>query len=167
MLVNSAGAVASGSSSTNSGIYSSTADLANATQHFASPWIVKEGQVPYLREKQTVVVDGEFLAKGDAEITAMNTGNAVLDLSQTTIAANSITKVLCNGENIAFSANANSLTLKDAPAGENTYTLVGALENYTVKVCVYGYAIANEEEFIVWRNSAEDIGNDRASGSDD
>lgn len=116
-----------------------------------------EKTLRFVVEVPTVETAYEFLAKGDAGITASNTGNAVLDLSQTTITASSITGVLCNGENITFSANANSLTLTNAPAGENTYTLVSAVENYTVKVCVYGYAISNKAEFIAWRNSAEDI----------
>ena len=101
-------------------------------------------------------ISGDFEAQGDAafETANVNTGNATINLSGTSVANKAITKVLHGETAVSFTQNGASLTLVNAPAGENEYTLVTATANYTMNVLIYGYVISTAEEFETWRTSS-------------
>ncbi|MBQ8428925.1 MAG: DUF4838 domain-containing protein [Clostridia bacterium] len=100
-------------------------------------------------------ISGDFEAQGDAVLTEANanTGNATIDLSGTGVANKTITKVLYGDTAVSFTQNGASLTLVNAPAGENEYTLVTSTANYIIEILIYNQVISTADEFKAWRNS--------------
>ena len=145
---------------TNSGFYASQAAMLSKVDFstWAEPWQVDFNGVPYIGkaiEREYIEIDGEFMAKGDAGVTATNTGNATFDLSETGYDFSGATKVLCNGEAVTLAGKtATSVTVKDAPAGKQVYTIVTPEADYVINGFVYNRGISTKDEFIAWQAEA-------------
>ena len=66
-----------------------------------------------------------------------------------------VTEIRCNGvamETSAYSISGNTITLVNAPAGENVYTFVSDTVEYVMNICVYNVAISSKAEFLAWRD---------------
>ena len=125
-------------------------------------------QYPSLRKEFTYKVnkpiintEESYSIKGDAAFDAANTntGNAVLDLSESAVDVSKIAEIKCGDVTLAASAYTidvenKTVTFINGAAGENEYTFVTATANYTMNVLIYGYAISTVEEFETWRKSS-------------
>ena len=94
-----------------------------------------------------------FVQGDDVRDSTPATGNAVIDLASVGIDLSKITKVLCNDAQVSFSVEGTSLTLTNAPAGEQTYILETPLVEYVIEGCIYETSISTKEEFLEWRKS--------------
>ena len=145
---------------TNSGFYASQAAMLSAVDFstWAEPWQVDFNGVPYIGEaleRKYIEIDGEFLAKGDAGVAVTNTGNATFDLSATGYDFSGAAKVLCNGEAVTLAGKtATSVTVTDAPAGKQVYTIVTPEADYVMNGFVYGQGISTKDEFLAWQTAA-------------
>ena len=124
-------------------------------------------QYPSLRKEFTYKVnkpiintEESYSIKGDAAISEenANTGNAVLDLSESAVDVSKITSIKCGDTVLDASAytldvDNKSVTFINGAAGENEYTLVTATANYTMSVLIYNHAISNKAEFLAWRDT--------------
>ena len=132
---------------------------------WGEPWQIGADGVPYIGkavERETIEIAGEFLAKGDAGATVTNTGNATFDLSATGYDFSGATHALCNGETIALAGKtATSVTVIDAPAGKQVYTIVTPTANYVINGFVYNQGISTKDEFLAWQASAATAGTDK------
>lgn len=109
--------------------------------------------------KKPIVNTGlKLLTKGDAALTEenANTGNAVVDLTDTDIDLSTVTEIRVGGvalDSSAYSISDNKVTFVNAPAGENAYTFVSSTVEYTMSICVYNYEISTKAEFLAWRDT--------------
>ena len=104
--------------------------------------------------KQVVNKEVNFRVKGSGEETSAELGDATIDLAATEIDLSTVTAVLCNGEEVAFTVDGTSMTLTNAPGGYQYYTLVTPTTNYVVDGLIYGKAITTAEELLQWRDNA-------------
>ena len=125
-------------------------------------------QYPSLRKELTYqvnkpIIDTEesYSIKGDADFNAanVNTGSAVLNLSESAVDVSKIVEIKCGDVALDTSAYTidvqnKSVTFINGAAGENEYTFVTTTANYTMNVLIYGYAISTAEEFETWRTSS-------------
>ena len=145
---------------TNSGFYASQAAMLAAVDFstWAEPWQVDANGVPYIGEpvvRETIELSGEFMAKGDAGYSTTNTGNATFDLSATGYDFSGTARVLCNGEAVTLAGKtATSVTVTDAPAGAQGYTIVTPEADYIINGFVYNRGISTKEEFLAWHEEA-------------
>ena len=115
----------------------------------------------YKVNKPIINTEESYSIKGDAAFDAANTntGNAVLDLSESMVDVSKITEIKCGDVALAASAYTidvanKTVTFINGAAGENEYTFVTATANYTMNVLIYGYAISTAAEFETWRTSS-------------
>ncbi len=118
-------------------------------------------ELAYKVNKPIINTEESYSIKGDAAFDAANTntGNAVLDLSESMVDVSKITEIKCGDVALAASAYTidvanKTVTFINGAAGENEYTIVTATANYTMNVLIYGYAISTAEEFETWRTSS-------------
>ena len=98
-----------------------------------------------------------FFVRGSSEdLASANTGTAEIEIPAS-IDLSTLTQVLCGEQEVAFSKDGNKLTFTNAPAGEQTYTLVTAVKDYVIEGCIYNNTISTKEEFLSWREAAGDI----------
>ncbi|MBQ8428926.1 MAG: Ig domain-containing protein [Clostridia bacterium] len=98
--------------------------------------------------------DVNFFVQGnDERDTTPATGEAVIDLTDSGIDLSAVTKVLCNDTEVVFSVEGNTLTLTNAPAGEQTYVLETPMVEYVIEGCIYETVISTKDEFLEWRKS--------------
>ena len=118
-------------------------------------------ELAYKVNKPIINTEESYSIKGDAAFDAANTntGNAVLDLSESMVDVSKITEIKCGDVALAASAYTidvanKTVTFINGAAGENEYTFVTATANYTMNVLIYGYAISTAAEFETWRTSS-------------
>ncbi|MBQ7912356.1 MAG: Ig-like domain-containing protein, partial [Clostridia bacterium] len=103
--------------------------------------------------KQQVVKSVNFFVQGDAGKTSAETGNAVIDLSATEIDLSTVSKVICEEEEVEFSFEGANITLVNAYGGYKLYTLVTPMVDYVIDGMVYGYSVSTAEELLEWRKN--------------
>ena len=153
-----------GGAYTNSGWYASKAEMLSKVDFstWGEPWHIGADGVPCLGVKaiepsaplSTIEVAGEFLAKGDAGTNVTNTGNATFDFSATGYDFSKTAQVLCNGDAVALAGKtATSVTVMNAPAGMQEYTIITDTAKYVLNGCVYNQGISTKDEFLAWQAS--------------
>ena len=125
---------------------------ANVTVSYTSSEATYSTIITVTATKLSVVKEVGFLVKGDAGMKEASTGNATIDLEKTEIDFSLVEKVLCGTTEVAFAVNGTSLTLTNAPAGDQEFVLVTPTVDYVIDGCIYGHSISTAEEFIEWRN---------------
>ena len=111
-------------------------------------------EITVLVTKTVTKTDVNFFVKGDDIRPATPTAGAVvIDLTDSGIDLSTVTKVLCNDAEVAFSVEGNALTLTNAPAGEQTYVLETPMVEYVIAGCIYETVISTKDEFLEWRKA--------------
>ncbi|MBQ9734845.1 MAG: Ig-like domain-containing protein, partial [Clostridia bacterium] len=102
--------------------------------------------------KETVTYKTDFITQSSNDATKKNTGSTAIDFSSANlpIALSEITKVVSGGAVVSHAADGNTLTLTDAPAGENEYTLITDRVDVVVNGLIYQTTISNADEYKAW-----------------
>lgn len=116
-----------------------------------------ETEITVIVTKQIEETAVNFFVRGSSEnLAKADTGTAVVELPAT-LDLTGLSKVLCGETEVAYSLEGSVLTLTNAPAGEQTYTLETPLKDYLIEGCIYTNTVSTKEEFLDWRNNAENI----------
>lgn len=116
-----------------------------------------ETEIFVIVTKQVEETGVNFFVRGSNEnLASAETGTAVVEIPET-LDLTGLSQVLCGDQEVTFNLEGNALTFTNAPAGEQTYTLVTTTKDYLIDGCIYNNTVSTKEEFISWRENAGNI----------
>ena len=118
------------------------------TLRIYTKWVEYQIDVFFCLAMPTEQVEGTFYAQ-------RTNSEANFDLSEAGIDAANIKSVTCDGVALAFSANGNTLTVQNAPCGDQMYEVMTTTKKYVLEVCVYDNGLSTADDVNSWRNGGK------------